>query len=59
MGNATLLFFELAGANLLDKEVKLKMRDQAQGKPMPGVYDTRLAPSLLERNSNFIAIIQM
>jgi ketosteroid isomerase-like protein len=59
MGNVTSLIFELAGANLLDKEVKLKMKDQAHGNPMPLVYNLRPEPSLFAKVWNFIAMIRI
>lgn len=59
LGNAKALFFELAGAGLLEPVVKQKIHRQAKGVLLPGHRKLRPEPSNWEKAKNTIAMIKI
>ncbi|MEE2733428.1 MAG: nuclear transport factor 2 family protein [Pseudomonadota bacterium] len=59
LGNAKALFFELAGAGLLEPVVKEKIHRQAKGELLPGHRKLRPDLSRWEKFRNFIALVKI
>jgi len=59
VGNVKSLFFELAGAGLLEPAVKQKIHDQARGVLLPGVERLRPEPSLCTKLQNFVVLVRI
>ncbi|RLT93066.1 hypothetical protein [Ketobacter sp.] len=59
LGNAKALFFELAGAGLLEPVVKEKIHRQARGELLPGHRKLRPDLSRWETFRNFIAMVKI
>lgn len=59
LGNAKALFFELAGAGLLEPVVKEKIHRQARGALLPGHRKLRPEPSAWEKTRNTLAMIKI
>ena len=59
LGNAKAMFFELAGAGLLEPVVKEKIHLQAKGKLLPG--HRKLRPDLTTgaKTKNFFAMVKI
>ncbi|MBA54920.1 MAG: hypothetical protein CMK89_10750 [Pseudomonadales bacterium] len=59
LGNAKALFFELAGAGLLEPVVKEKIHRQAKGELLPGHRKLRPDLSSWEKVRNFLAMVKI
>lgn len=59
LGNAKAMFFELAGAGLLEPVVKQKIHAQASGKLLPGHRKLRPDLSTREKARNFLAMVRI
>lgn len=59
LANAKAIFFELAGANLLEPVVKEKIHRQAKGDLLPGHRKLRGEPSQWEKIKNFTAMVKI
>mmetsp|Transcript_21319 Transcript_21319/g.62066 ORF Transcript_21319/g.62066 Transcript_21319/m.62066 type:complete len:200 (-) Transcript_21319:319-918(-) len=59
VGNVKSLFFEMAGAGVLEPVVKRKIHEQARGGLLPGVIRLREQPGICTRVNNFFAMIRI
>ena len=59
LGNAKAMFFELAGAGLLEPVVKEKIHRQAKGDLLPGHRKLRADLSSWEKFRNFVAMVRI
>lgn len=59
LGNAKAMFFELAGAGLLEPVVKEKIHQQAKGTLLPGHRRLRAEPSRWEKTKNTMALVKI
>ena len=59
LGNAKALFFELAGAGVLEPVVKEKIHKQAKGELLPGHFKLHEEPSRLQKLRNTAALVKI
>jgi len=59
LGNVKSLMFEMAGAGKLNATIKQKIREQAQGRLLPGTQRIRPEPSVCAKVQNFLAMIKI
>ncbi|MGB1455724.1 MULTISPECIES: hypothetical protein [Spongiibacter] len=59
LGNAKALFFELAGAGVLEPVVKEKIHKQAKGVLLPGHYKLHEEPGRLQKIRNTAALVKI
>ncbi len=59
LGNAKAIFFEMAGAGMLEPIVKEKIHMQAKGKLMPGHRKLRPEPSVMQKAKNVSALVKI
>ena len=59
LGNAKAMFFELAGAGLLEPVVKEKIHRQAKGELLPGHRKLRPDLTTWEKLRNFVAMVKI
>ena len=59
LGNAKAMFFELAGAGLLEPVIKQKIHQQAKGALLPGHRKLRPEPSTATKVKNALALVKI
>jgi len=59
LGNAKAIFFELAGAGVLNDTIRKKIHTQARGKLLPGHRKIRAEPSAIRKTRNALAMVKI